>query len=82
MRLNMRLESDDIGGIVMRASRGVDQNQVPYHPAAYHPAAYHPVSVAYHPVPVAYRPVPVAYHPLLLPTSSSCMYKASWSQFK
>ena len=72
MRLNMRLESDDIGGIVMRASRGVDQNQVPYHP----------VSVAYHPVPVAYRPVPVAYHPLLLPTSSSCMYKASWSQFK
>ena len=60
MRLNMRLESDDIGGVVMRASRGVDQNQVPYHPAAYHPAAYHPVSVA--------------YHPLLLPTSSSFFY--------
>ena len=72
MRLNMRLESDDIGGIViksrdMRASRGVDQNQVPYHPAAYHPAAYHPVP--YHPVSVAYYPVPVAYQPPLVATT-------------
>ena len=30
--------------------QSVDQNRVPYYPAAYHPVPHHPV--AYHPLPV------------------------------